>query len=68
MHVFLAIGLLIQDKKTLKMIGSAEEHDGLYHLKLTDKVAHVASIDGSNHKSIPKSALWHFRLGHPSHL
>ncbi|CAJ2651582.1 unnamed protein product [Trifolium pratense] len=50
------------------MIGSAEEHDGLYHLKLTDKVAHVASIDGSNHKSIPKSALWHFRLGHPSHL
>ncbi|CAJ2678503.1 unnamed protein product [Trifolium pratense] len=59
---------IIQDKKNLKMIGSADEHDGLYHLKLTDKVAHVASIDGSNHKSIPKSALWHFRLGHPSHL
>ncbi|CAJ2642469.1 unnamed protein product [Trifolium pratense] len=57
----------IQDKKCLKMIGSADEHDGLYHLNLTDKVAHVASIDGSNHTSIPKSALWHFRLGHPSH-
>ncbi|PNX73688.1 hypothetical protein L195_g029592, partial [Trifolium pratense] len=56
-----------QDKKCLKMIGSADEHDGLYHLNLTDKVAHVASIDGSNHTSIPKSALWHFRLGHPSH-
>ncbi|XP_045800552.1 uncharacterized protein LOC123894567 [Trifolium pratense] len=59
---------IIHDKKNLKMIGSADEHDGLYHLKLTNKVAHVASIDGSNHKSIPKSALWHFRLGHPSHL
>ncbi|PNY12985.1 retrovirus-related Pol polyprotein from transposon TNT 1-94 [Trifolium pratense] len=56
-----------QDKKCLKMIGSADEHDGLYHLNLTDKVAHVASIDGSNHTSIPKSTLWHFRLGHPSH-
>ncbi|PNX90677.1 hypothetical protein L195_g046802, partial [Trifolium pratense] len=56
-----------QDKKCLKMIGSADEHDGLYHLNLTDKVAHVSSIDGSNHTSIPKSALWHFKLGHPSH-
>ncbi|CAJ2661961.1 unnamed protein product [Trifolium pratense] len=58
---------VIQDKKCLKMIGSGDEHEGLYHLKLTDRLAHVASIDRSNHATIPKTALWHFRLGHPSH-
>ncbi|MCH92715.1 hypothetical protein A2U01_0013657, partial [Trifolium medium] len=55
------------DKKYLKMIGSADEREGLYHLNLADKIAHVASIDGSTYTTIPKSALWHFRLGHPSH-
>ncbi|PNX63289.1 hypothetical protein L195_g053430, partial [Trifolium pratense] len=55
------------DKECLKMIGSGDEHEGLYHLKRTDRLAHVASIDGSNHATIPKTALWHFRLGHPSH-
>ncbi|MCH85201.1 retrovirus-related pol polyprotein from transposon TNT 1-94 [Trifolium medium] len=38
-----------QDKKHLKMIGAADQHEGLYHLNLADKIAHVASIDGSNY-------------------
>ncbi|GAU36120.1 hypothetical protein TSUD_374830 [Trifolium subterraneum] len=55
------------DHKSLRMIGSADEHDGLYYLNLTDNVAHVATIEGTNYPTIPKSAIWHFRLGHPSH-
>jgi hypothetical protein len=49
------------------MIGSAREHEGLYYLNLTDRIAHVATIDGSHTPSIPKQAIWHFRLGHLSH-
>ncbi|PNY02311.1 retrovirus-related Pol polyprotein from transposon TNT 1-94 [Trifolium pratense] len=56
-----------QDKRYLKMIGSADQFEGLYHLNLADKIAHVASIDGSNYTTIPTSAIWPFRLGHPSH-
>ncbi|GAU41434.1 hypothetical protein TSUD_98300 [Trifolium subterraneum] len=32
-----------------------------------DRIAHVAAIDGINLPTIPQSAIWHFRLGHPSH-
>ncbi|KAK2361432.1 putative mitochondrial protein [Trifolium repens] len=58
---------LIQDQKSLRMIGSAREHEGLYYLNLTDRIAHVATIDGSHTPSIPQQAIWHFRLGHLSH-
>ncbi|GAU46985.1 hypothetical protein TSUD_403190 [Trifolium subterraneum] len=57
-----------QDQKNLRMIGSADEHEGLYHLNLTDRIAQVAAIDGTNFPTIPPSAIWHFRLGHPSHI
>ncbi|MCH95214.1 retrovirus-related pol polyprotein from transposon TNT 1-94, partial [Trifolium medium] len=33
------------EKRYLRMIGSASEHEGLYYLDLTDKTAHVASIE-----------------------
>jgi hypothetical protein len=57
---------VIQDQKTLKMIGSADECEGLYYLNLTNKIAHVTTIDGSTLPTIPQSAIWHFRLGHLS--
>ena len=58
---------VIQDQRTMKMIGFANEHGGLYYLNLTNKNASVSAIDGSSYPSIPTKALWHFRLGHPSH-
>jgi hypothetical protein len=58
---------IIQDQKTLRMIGSADECEGLYYLNLPNKIAHVAAIDGSSYPTIPASAIWHFRLGHLSH-
>jgi hypothetical protein len=64
---FLDSQCLIQDPKSLRMIGSAREHEGLYYLNLADKIAHVTTIDGSHLPTIPKEALWHFRLGHLSH-
>ncbi|GAU44958.1 hypothetical protein TSUD_28930 [Trifolium subterraneum] len=64
---FTGSNCFIQDQKSLRMIGSANEHEGLYYLNLTNKIAHVATIEGTNYPTIPKSAIWHFRLGHPSH-
>jgi hypothetical protein len=49
------------------MIGSADECEGLYHLNHTNKIAHVTTLDDSTLPTIPKSAIWHFRLGHLSH-
>ncbi|GAU46782.1 hypothetical protein TSUD_351810 [Trifolium subterraneum] len=61
---------LIQEKKSLKMIGSGELIEGLYYL--TNKPQPVSanssiSINPSSNIHIPKQALWHFRLGHLSH-
>jgi hypothetical protein len=58
---------VIQDQKSMKMIGFANEHGGLYYLNLTNKIASVSAADGSSYPSIPKQAIWHFRLGHSSH-
>ncbi|GAU49938.1 hypothetical protein TSUD_290950 [Trifolium subterraneum] len=58
---------VIQYQRTMKMIGFANEHGGLYYLNLTNKIASVSAIDDSSYPSIPTQALWHFRLGHPSH-
>lgn len=49
----------------MKMIGSAEKIEGLYHLVLQDKPEVISSLNNVS-VSIPKSALWHFRLGHLS--
>jgi hypothetical protein len=58
---------IIQDQKHLRMIGSADEYEGLYYLNLPNKIANVAALDGSSLPTIPASAIWHFRLGHLSH-
>jgi hypothetical protein len=56
----------IQDQKSLRMIGSAREHEGLYYLNLSNNSAYVAALDGLHHPIIPTQAIWHFRLGHLS--
>ncbi|PNX59461.1 hypothetical protein L195_g051429, partial [Trifolium pratense] len=45
------------DKRHLKMISSADQYEGLHHLNLADKIAHVASIDGSTYTTIVKSVI-----------
>lgn len=58
---------LIQDPQSLKMIGSADFIEGLYHLNLSNKkLPIVVGISSSNTITIPDQALWHFRLGHLS--
>ncbi|GAU39942.1 hypothetical protein TSUD_149520 [Trifolium subterraneum] len=64
---FTGSNCFIQDQKSLRMIDSVDEHEGLYYLNLTDNIAHVATIEGTNYPTITKSAIWHFRLGHLSH-
>ncbi|GAU24572.1 hypothetical protein TSUD_149130 [Trifolium subterraneum] len=64
---FTSSNCFIQDQKSLRMIGSADEHEGLYYVDLTDNIAHVATFEGTNYPTIPKSAIWHSRIGHPSH-
>ncbi|GAU48214.1 hypothetical protein TSUD_405010 [Trifolium subterraneum] len=54
------------DQRTNGMIGFAEEFDGLYYIKLTDKTVHASNVDGTQSPIIPTQALWHFRLGHLS--
>ncbi|GAU31823.1 hypothetical protein TSUD_58240 [Trifolium subterraneum] len=53
-----------QAKDNQKMIGSAEKFEDLYYLNLQDKETHVHNVSTS--KTLPTSALWHFRLGHIS--
>ncbi|MCH93525.1 retrovirus-related pol polyprotein from transposon TNT 1-94, partial [Trifolium medium] len=48
------------DQRTKKMTGFAEEFDGLYYIKLTDKIVHASAVDGSQFPTIPQQALWHF--------
>ncbi|GAU51097.1 hypothetical protein TSUD_185270 [Trifolium subterraneum] len=51
-------------KDNQKMIGSVDKFEDLYYLNLQDKETHVHNISTS--KTLPTSALWHFRLGHIS--
>lgn len=59
---------VIQDKKTLKMIGLVELIEGLYYLTTQAKpnsiVATFLHVNSST--IIPKEILWNFRLGHLS--
>jgi hypothetical protein len=54
---------MIQEKESLKTIGSAEQVEDLYYLNHSHKSVHVSSLSTT---SLPNSALWHFRLGHLS--
>ncbi|XP_058774998.1 uncharacterized protein LOC131649251 [Vicia villosa] len=79
--IFSANDCYIQDVKTKKMIGLANQVEGLYRLKtsidLITAETSISSISSSkphadisipnNCKLIPKQALWHFRLGHLLH-
>jgi hypothetical protein len=60
---------IIQEQKSLRMIGSAERRDGLYYLAQTissPSQQHILQSVSANNVSLPASALWHFRLGHLS--
>lgn len=79
--IFYANDCFIQDVKTKKMIGSANQVEGLYRLRtdldsipaetsissISSSKPHVGTSIPNNCKMIPKQALWHFRLGHLSH-
>jgi hypothetical protein len=57
----------IQDQLTRRMIGFAKALDGLYYLRLSDKVAHASANTTTTTtptQTIPQAVLWHFRLGH----
>jgi hypothetical protein len=71
---------LIQDMKSLKMIGLASQQDGLYKFhvsnlasfdsvssKINVPCTSISSVTCNSSISIPVQALWHFRLGHLSH-
>ena len=64
----------------MKMIGLANQVNGLYHYSPPTSASHLVSsfssykvcnsIDSSTCNSdniVPSDALWHFRLGHVSH-
>jgi len=57
---------LIQDKKTMRMIGSGDKREDLYYLNLDNKLACSASKTIHSNIPLPDNALWHFRLGHLS--
>jgi len=57
---------LIQDKKTMRMIGSGDKREDLYYLNFDSKLACSASKTIHSNIPLPDSALWHFRLGHLS--
>ncbi|CAJ2647171.1 unnamed protein product [Trifolium pratense] len=54
---------LIQEKESLKTIGSAKQVEDLYYLHLANESVQASSFSAT---SLPSSALWHFRLGHLS--
>jgi transposase InsO family protein len=49
------------------MIGSGRMINGLYYLEGTQSQLQPLSGKQCNSLAIPKTALWHFRLGHTSH-
>ncbi|PNX68435.1 retrovirus-related Pol polyprotein from transposon TNT 1-94 [Trifolium pratense] len=54
---------LIQEKESLKTIGSAKQVEDLYYLQPANKSGKASSLSAT---SLPSSALWHLRLGHLS--
>ncbi|MCH79834.1 peptide transporter PTR2 [Trifolium medium] len=50
-----------------KMIGSGRMINGLYYLEGTQSQVEIQTGKQCNSLAIPKTALWHFRLGHTSH-
>lgn len=46
------------------MIGFGEKLEGLYHLILDPEDASVLNVQVADPMTLPKEALWHFRLGH----
>jgi hypothetical protein len=70
--VFNGVHCLIQERKSLRTIGSGELIEGLYYLtsKIQASNVHNTQTNSPTHSSnihIPTPALWHFRLGHLSH-
>jgi hypothetical protein len=59
---FDGLACLIQEKKSIKMIGSGELIEGLYYLTTQPK-----PVAANTQYSYSKQALLHFRLGHLSH-
>jgi hypothetical protein len=74
--VFDNVHCFIQEKRTLKMIGSGELIEGLYYLTIKTNTHHTSTTVNTSQASsshihsssvhIPSKALWHFRLGHLS--
>jgi hypothetical protein len=64
---------IIQDSKSLKMIGLASQQDGLYKFHASSVSANkvqaslALSVSCTPSTIIPNKAIWHFRLGHLSH-
>lgn len=54
----------IQDMNTLRLIGSTDLKEGLFHL--TIRKERSLSINNATATTINNSNLWHFKLGHPS--
>ncbi|CAI8595541.1 unnamed protein product, partial [Vicia faba] len=55
-----------QDPLSMKMIGSTNKFEGLYHLVLKGKHAALSRINHTSSCTIPDNALWHFRSRHLS--
>lgn len=69
-HVsFFADFCYIQDPCSRRMIGLAEQHDGLYHLKSHFDNCNVAASNNCSSSfstccNVSSHNLWHYRLGH----
>ena len=64
--IFLGDCCFIQDLAQWSTIGLGKAHNGLFLLQDSD-CRSSASVFASAVSSISSSALWHSRLGHPSH-
>jgi len=62
---------IIQERKGLRKIGSAEKKHGLYYLLIDDRqhevsVSSVLVLEEPSKNNVPAGVLWHLRLGHLS--
>jgi len=62
---------IIQERKGLRKIGSAEKKHGLYYLLIDDRqrevsISSVSVLEEPSKKNVPVGVLWHLRLGHLS--